>query len=198
MIHPATELRLVDPEIGCGVFATAPIACGTIVWILCRFDLIFTPREAAALPAPYQPIIEKYAYVDADGNQILCWDNGRYVNHSCDPAMLGVGRGFEIAVRDIPRGEQITCDYGGLNLTTELACRCGAPACRGTIGGDDVLRRWPELDARTAAALRHARRVTQPLLPFARDAAMFWDWADGRVAVPSHRAFHAAARADAS
>ena len=48
------------------------------------------------------------------------------------------------------RGEQITCEYGGLNLTTELDCRCGAPACRGTIGGEDVLLLWPELDARTA------------------------------------------------
>lgn len=195
MMHPATELRLVDEEIGLGVFATEPIPRGTVAWVLCRFDLIFTPREAAALPAAYQPIIARYAYIDADGNQILCWDNGRYVNHSCDPAMLGVGRGFEVAVRDIGRGEQITCDYGGLNLSTPLACSCGAANCRGVIGDADVLQNWSELDARTARALRHARAVEQPLLPFANDAALFWDWVDGRVATPSHRDFHACARA---
>jgi len=31
MIHPRTELREVDPVIGCGVFATALISKGTIV-----------------------------------------------------------------------------------------------------------------------------------------------------------------------
>ncbi len=196
MMHPATELRFVDPEVGYGVFATEPIPRGTVVWILCRFDMIFTPRAVAALPAPYQPIIERYAYGDADGNHVLCWDSARYLNHSCDPAMLGVGRDFEIAARDIARDEEITCEYGGLNLTTALDCRCGAPACRGSIGGEDVLLLWPELDARTARALRHARDVDQPLLPFARDAAQFWDWADRRAAVPSHRTYCTASRAE--
>ncbi len=195
MIHPAAELRFVSPEVGYGVFATEPIPRGTIAWTLCRFDMIFSPIEVADLPAPYWPIIEKYGYTDADGNQILCWDNGRYVNHSCDPAMLGVGGSFDIAVRDIARGEEITCDYAGLNLTTALACRCGTSSCRGVIGGDDVLRIWPELDARIAQALRHARDVAQPLLPFAPDAALFWDWADGRAVMPSHRALRELAQA---
>lgn len=194
MMHPATELRFINPEVGYGVFAVEPIPCGTVAWILCRFDMVFTPAEAVGLPAPYRPIIEKYAYTDAEGNHILCWDHGRYVNHSCDPAMLGVGRGFEIAVRDIAPGDEITCEYGGLNLATEMECRCGALDCRGVIGGEDVLRLWPELDQRIARTLRHARHVAQPLLPFAGAAAQFWDWADGRAAVPSHRAYLAQPR----
>ena len=191
MMHPSTELRFINPEVGYGVFAVEPILCGTVIWILCRFDMVFSPGEAAALPAPYQPIIDKYAYTDCEGNQILCWDHGRYVNHSCDPAMLGVGRGFEVAVRDIAPGQEITCEYGGLNLATEMCCCCGAPGCRGVIGGSDVLRLWPELDRRVAQTLACARQVPQPLLPFAENAAQFWDWVDGRAAVPSHCAYHA-------
>lgn len=192
MMHPATELRPVDPEIGLGVFATAPIPRGTVTWILCRFDLVFAPPDVAALPPPYRAIVDRYAYVDADANSILCWDAGRYVNHSCDPPMLGVGRGFEIAVRDIAVGEQITCDYGGLNLTAPLPCRCGSPRCRGTIDADDVLRRWPDLDRAVRGALDVARAVPQPLLAYAPDPATFWAWVDGRSPVPSHRAYRAA------
>ena len=79
------ELRLIDDDVGYGVFATAPIPRGTVTWTLCRLDIVFTPIEAAALPAPYRPIIDKYAYGDADGNLILCWDNARFINHSCKP-----------------------------------------------------------------------------------------------------------------
>lgn len=194
MIHPATELRFVSPEIGYGVFAREPIPRGTIVWVLCRLDLIFTADQVSAFPPAYQPIFDRYAYSDAAGRHILCWDAARYINHSCDPAMLGVGDQVEIAVRDIAAGEELTCEYANLNLTEPMPCRCGAPNCRGTIGGDDVLTLWPDLDRRVAAALGHARGVPQPLLAFARDPDGFWAHADGRVPVPSHRDFHAAGR----
>lgn len=192
MIHPATELRFIGPGIGYGVFATAPIPRGTIVWILCHLDMVFAPGEAAKLPPAYKKIIDHYAYIDGAGNHVLCWDNGRYVNHSCDPAMLGVGTDFEVATRDIAPGEEITCEYGGLNLETPMPCACGAPSCRGTIGGEDVLKLWPDLDRRTAEALACGRGIEQPLLDYARDARLFWDYVDGRVPVPSHRAYFSA------
>ena len=111
MIHPATELRFVSPEIGLGVFAREAIPKGTIVWTLCRLDIVLTPHEAAALPAPYQPILDRYAYTDWEGRVVLCWDHGRYINHSCDPVMVGIGNEIEIAVRDIAAGDQLTCEY---------------------------------------------------------------------------------------
>ncbi len=198
MIHPATELRFISEEIGYGVFAREPIPRGTILWVLCRLDMIFTPKEVAAFPPPYQPVLEQYSYIDAEGRVILCWDHGRYVNHSCEPAMLAVGGDFEIAVRDIAADEQVTCEYGHLNLIEPMACRCGAPRCRGLVASGDVLTLWPDLDRRTAIALPNARKVLQPLLPFARDASQFWDWVDGRARPPSHRDYHAAARRSAT
>ncbi len=194
MIHPATELRFINPEIGYGVFAREPIPRGTILWALCRLDMVFTRQELAAFPAPYQPILERYCYTDAEGRLILCWDHGRYINHSCEPGMLSVGGDLEIAVRDIAADEEVTCEYGHLNLIEPMECHCGAPGCRGKVDADDVLTLWPDLDRRVAEALPNARNVPQPLLPFARDAAKFWRWVDGRSPLPSHRDYLAVAR----
>ena len=191
MIHPATELRFISPDIGYGVFAREPIASGTIVWALCSLDMIFTAAEVAAFSPAYQPIFDHYAYTDGAGRVILCWDHGRFVNHSCDPAILSVGGDFEMAVRDIAAGEEITCEYGNLNLTEPMECQCGAVGCRGVIHGDDVLRLWPELDRRVAELLPQARAVPQPLLEFARDSASFWNWIEGRAPLPSYREYYA-------
>lgn len=189
MIHPAAELRFVSPEIGYGVFAREPIPKGTLLWVLCQLDIIFSRAEAAALPPPYQPILERYAYTDAAGQVILCWDHGRYLNHSCDPTMLGVGGAMEIAVRDVAAGDEITCEYATLNLSQPMECRCAAPGCRGLIDSTDLSRLSPDLDRRVEAALACARSVPQPLLAYVQDPGRFWAWADGRAPVPSSRSF---------
>src|SRR5262245_53117058 len=115
MIHPHTELRFIDDNVGYGVFATEPIPRGTIVWALCRFDRVLTPDEAFAMPTAYQDVLARYAYLDREGRYVLCWDFGRYVNHSCEPSMLGLGPELEILVRDVARGDHITCEYASLN-----------------------------------------------------------------------------------
>ena len=84
-----------------------PHAKGTIVWTLCRLDIVLTPYEAATLSAPYQPIVDRYAYTDWEGRVVLCWEHGRYINHSCDPVMVGIGNEIEIAVRDIAAGDEL-------------------------------------------------------------------------------------------
>ena len=71
-------------------------------------------RLVAALPAFYRPYLDRYGYEDARGDTVLCWDHARFVNHSCDASCLAAGNGFEIAVKDIHPGEQLTDDYAGL------------------------------------------------------------------------------------
>jgi hypothetical protein len=198
MIHPATELRFINDDIGYGVFARRAIPRGTVLWVLCRLDMVFTAAEAAAFPPPYRPILDRYAYTDGRGRVVLCWDHGRYVNHSCDPVMLGVGNDVEIAVRDIAAGEELTCEYATLNPTEAMVCHCGAGACRGVVGPDDVLTLWPDLDRRVAATLPSARAVAQPLLPYMDDAEAFWACVDGRAPLPSCRDYHLAARRQAA
>jgi hypothetical protein len=187
MIHPDTELRFIGPEIGYGVFALAPIPRGTVVWVLCGLDMILSAAQIAAFGPQYRPILDRYAYIDNAGRHVLCWDAGRYVNHGCEPAMLGVGSEFEIAVRDITEGEEMTCEYATLNITEPMRCRCGSEKCREIVDSGDLSRLWPEFDRRVVAALADARSVAQPLMAFARDPDTFWSWVDGRASRPSHR-----------
>ena len=189
MMHPDTELRFISERIGYGVFATKPIPRGTVVWILCAFDRIYTRGEVADMPDAYQRLIGRYAYVAGDGRYVLCWDHGRYVNHSCDPSMLGVGQSLEFAVRDITAGEEITCEYGGLNIASPLRCYCGAPNCRGWIRAEDVLHHAERWDAQARLAVALSAAVPQPLLPFLMDPEEYQDVVSGRRPIPSQREY---------
>jgi SET domain-containing protein len=63
-------------------------------------------------------------------------DPMRYTNHSCAPnARLSIanGRVEFYALRVIAPGEEITVDYGETHHAGQLACRCGAPRCRGAL-----------------------------------------------------------------
>jgi hypothetical protein len=184
MMHPDTRLRFIDADMGHGVFATQFIPRGTITWALDEFDQILSPDRVLSLPNLSREIIERYAYVDAAGDYVLCWDLGRYVNHACRPTSRGVGPHIEIAVRDIRPGEQLTSDYAELNVS-------GDPQCRGVVGADDVLGQWQEWDAVVGAAVPLLNQVPQPLWPFVKDQ----DWIDsvlsGREPLPSRRSYRA-------
>ena len=189
MIHPDTELRYKNAEVGYGVFATRAIPAGTIVWTLCPLDRRFSAAERAALAPASRELVDLYAYVDAAGDFILCWDHGRFVNHSCQPAMVGLGPEIEVAVRDLAPGDELSCDYGSLNLLQPLACRCGAAACRSEISAGDLLRIADELDHAAAQVLPRIGQVTQPLMPFVRDAGRLSEWLAGASQPPSSRSY---------
>ena len=168
MIHPASELRHVSAEVGVGVFATEFIPRGTLLWVFDEFDRVLTPAQIDRLPPTLRSVVDTYAYVRSDGNSVLCWDLGRYMNHSCEPASRGVGESFEVAVRDIRPGDELTCEYGSLNLIDSLACRCRAATCRGLIRRDDPVRLHQLWDAEAAAAFARSAALEQPLLPYAK------------------------------
>jgi hypothetical protein len=111
----------------------------------------------------YKQVLDKYAYLDRHGDLILCWDNSRYMNHSCEATCLSAGYDFEVAVRDVLPGEELTDDYGTLNLESSFLCACSLPTCRGEIEPGDNARnadRWDELLREAFPAIR---RVSQPL-----------------------------------
>jgi hypothetical protein len=169
MIHPHTELRLVNETIGHGVFATRFIPRGTIIWVRDEFDQSFTREEFDQMTEPYRRILEKYSYVDARGHLVLCWDHSRYFNHSCNANCLGAGYDFEIAVRDIRAGEELTDDYGTLNLREPFLCLCGHPTCRGRIAPDDMIRHADRWDALVQAAFVLIPQAAQPLWPLLKE-----------------------------
>lgn len=148
------------------MFATEPIPMGTITWVLDPLDQVFDAERARALEPRMGALFEKYTWLTAQGERILCWDFAKFMNHSCDATSLSPGLAFEIAVRDIEAGEQLTCDYGSLNLERAFDCRCGAPSCRGVVRPEDFERCAPDWDARLQRAFPCLPRVRQPL----------WDW----------------------
>lgn len=185
MLHPDTELRFVSPEIGHGVFATRPIPKGTVVWVRDPFDQTFSPERVARMTPRERGILARWAYVDGRGDTILCWDHARFFNHSCDAACLAPGWDFEIAVRDVPAGGELTDDYGTLGLEEPFHCLCGSPRCRGTLLPDDMLRLAGAWDARVASAFPLLRSVEQPLWDLIADRAAVESALAGRIPLPS-------------
>ncbi len=116
MIHPDTELKFISNEVGYGVVATKHIPAGTITWVLDKLDREFSPLDFQNMEPIYQNILDTYTFRNNQGNFVLCWDNGRFVNHSFNSNCLTTAYDFEIAVRDIQPGEQLTDDYGYLNI----------------------------------------------------------------------------------
>ena len=165
-MHPDTELRRVSDAIGYGVFATRRIPRGTITWSRCLLDRGFRAEDLRAFPQDYAEHLEKYGYRDRDGALVLCWDYARFMNHACAPACVSPGFDFDVAVRDIERGDELTCDYGMLNLTEPFDCACARPGCRGTIAPTD----WSVMTARWDALVRdvfaQVTQVAQPLRAF--------------------------------
>jgi len=162
MIHPDTQLNVVSPKLGYGVFATHLIPKGTIVYIKDALEIAI-PVDSPLLDRPeYEQVIRKYSYIEA-GKHIISWDIEKYVNHSCDSNTLSTGYGFEIVVRDIEPGEELRDDYGPFNVDYEFACGCGAKACRGKIRQADFSTHAPHWDSRVKEALTFYHQVEQPL-----------------------------------
>lgn len=165
MLHPNTEVRFINQQVGHGVFATRPIPAGTAVWALDRFDRVWREDEVRALEPVYQEILEKYCFRDREGSWVFCWDNTRYINHSFRPTCIATPYQFEIAVVDIAAGQEITNDYGFFNIIEPFDCLPEDGIARTRVLPDDLLRCAPEWDRQLAAAFARFQQVAQPLAP---------------------------------
>lgn len=136
---------------GSGVFTDAFIAAGQP--ILTVEGPLMTPEE---LTDPYE---EARAYQVGPRLYISPRDPyGPFMNHACEPNC-----GFRIllaprvvatlvAIRDIRAGEELSFDYATIARDDpwRMACSCGSPRCRGTIGEfqdlpPDLQRRYIDL-----------------------------------------------------
>lgn len=163
MIHPSTKLVHINNTVGYGLYATAFIPKGTITYVKDPLELEVSPAQMASFEKPLLDAIEKYSYKDERGYMIMSWDMGKYVNHSCDANTMSSGYGFEIAIRDIEIGEQLTDEYGIFNLEEDMICYCGAHNCRKTIQPEDFDNYYAEWDTKLIPALKTIPFVDQPL-----------------------------------
>src|SRR5690554_2689935 len=164
MIHPHTELKWISKEIGYGVVATQFIPAGTITWVLDKLDREFSEDKLAKFPALYRTILETYCYRNNKGKYVLCWDNGRYVNHSFKSNCLSTAYDFEIAIRDIQVGEELTDDYGYLNVTEPFK-GINEGTRRKTVYPDDLLKHHKTWDKKLIQNFPKIIAVEQPLKP---------------------------------
>ncbi len=163
MIHPDTEVRHVSDQIGYGVFAKKLIPKGTIVYAKDSLEIEVTDTQYAKHNKTMQDVIEKYSYIDERGIRILSWDFAKYVNHNCNRNTISTGYGFEVAIRDIQAGDEITDEYGIFNLDGSFPCGCGAKNCRGIIQPEDLDNLAPIWDVEIKDALMNLFKVDQPL-----------------------------------
>ncbi len=163
MIHPDTELRFINEQIGYGVVALKPIPKGTITWANDKLDRKFTPKEVRSMDLLYQQVLDKYTYRNAEGHYILCWDNARFVNHSSNSNCMTTAYEFEIAIRDIAPGGELTDDYGYLNLEEPFEVIPEPGSNRHIIYPDDLLRYYPQWDEALLKSFPRIMEVDQPL-----------------------------------
>jgi len=65
-----------------------------------------------------------------------------FINHSCDPNCGLRGEITFIAIDDIQKNEELTCDYAFIdNEDYTFECTCGSKMCRGTVTGYDWKRK---------------------------------------------------------
>lgn len=125
---------------GNGLFATAPIAAGEIVLVL--GGTVIDDRQLTDLqPHSSLAIAEGLNLMQDDD------DPSQFGNHSCDPNLWMSDAVTVVARRNIEQQEELTIDYALMTVGAwQMDCRCGAPACRTTITGDN----WqsPELQRR--------------------------------------------------
>ncbi|MDX9881011.1 MAG: SET domain-containing protein-lysine N-methyltransferase [Prolixibacteraceae bacterium] len=162
MIHPDTELQFISEEIGYGVVARKLIKKGTITWAFDQLDREYCPEQIVAMDEVYRDVLMTYTFRNRKGNHIFCWDHGRYVNHSFRPNCMATAYNFEIAIRDIRAGEQLTNDYGYLNIIEAFR-----PYHEGTrrkvVYPDDLLRYSGIWDRKIFPAFLKIRKTEQLL-----------------------------------
>jgi uncharacterized protein len=164
MIHPDTEVRFISAEKGYGLVATKLIPKGTITWVNDALDQLFTREEIASLPHITRDYLEKYCFTNKNGDMVLCGDNGKYVNHSFTPSCFSTPYDFEIAIRDIAPGEELTDDYGYLNVEKPFPAMDEGTS-RTIVYPDDILNFHKEWDALIKENAPKVFTVPQPLRP---------------------------------
>jgi hypothetical protein len=166
MLHPHTELRFVSQDIGYGIFATAFIPKGTITWVKDELDRIIPREDLAKFTPGNLENLMKYTYRNSNGDYVFCWDLTRYVNHSFFPNSMLTTLGFEIAIKDIQPGEELTNDYGTLNIIEPFQCASHPGHAREFVCPDDLARFHKGWDSQIQAAFPSLQKVGQPLDKF--------------------------------
>ncbi|MBZ0172355.1 MAG: SET domain-containing protein, partial [Phycisphaerales bacterium] len=154
-----------NEQIGHGVVATRNIPKGTITWVQDKLDREFTSDHVESLGGAYLDILDKYCFRNQQGQWVLCWDHARFVNHSFNSNCLTTAYSFEVAIRDIRAGEEITDDYGYLNIREPFRA-LDEGAERKIVYPDDLTRYHAIWDEQLRQVWPCIPKTKQPLREF--------------------------------
>jgi uncharacterized protein len=113
---------------GKGVFANRDFKKGEVVM---KWDtsIILTKKEVSNLPES-----EKRYVNSSQDKYFLQQSPVRFVNHSCDPNTKVVDGSFDIAIKEIKKGDEITSNYPSLLASNGVTkCNCGSNNCKKII-----------------------------------------------------------------
>lgn len=191
MIHPHTRLEWINDKKGFGVIATRPIPLGTITWVQDELDAIYPPYFLDKLKPLSRTMLDKYSFRNNRGEFILCWDIAKYVNHSFSSNCLSTAYNFEVAIRDIEDGEELTDDYGYLNLTESFVPEDEGLE-RKSVEPDDILKYHPNWDRKLKKVFPFIPQVDQPLFDLLPDKVKIdiIEVARGNKKMPSTKILH--------
>ena len=106
---------------GIGVFATSNIRKGQLIWKFDEnFKLCWSEKKFNKLHPIAQAYIRKHGAKESHNMWYLDIDNTKYINHSSSPNLLFVSSKNKsdygdimsgVALCNIKKGEEITCDY---------------------------------------------------------------------------------------
>lgn len=161
-MHPHTEVRFISNEVGHGVVAIKDIPKGTITWVQDELDIVYTPEDVEKMNVFSKEMIDKYTFRNGKGNFVMCWDISKYVNHSFKSNCISTAYDFEIAVRDIKAGEELTDDYGYLNVTEAFDAQ-DEGTDRTKVLPDDLKNYHEMWDSHLERAFPLIDKVDQPL-----------------------------------
>ena len=166
MMHPHTACKMVNEIVGLGVFATQDIPKGTITWVNDGLDIRIEKKALEKLPSVCQDYIEKYSYVkDPSEDCIINWDHARYMNHCCFSNTLCTAYNFDVAIVDIKKNEQITCDYRMFDpCDSEMLLSCQKKNCLKQLKKQKLRPIIDVWDKKIQDALYELRKLPQQLL----------------------------------
>ena len=129
MARERPELRVGPAEgKGQGVFAAERIEPGQLVWDYQGEEKWIKDIPEELWQYSFQVDYDRYV-VPEKGSP------GWYMNHSCEPNCLVMGRTRIVAARRIEPGEEVTFDYS-TNVGWEgfaMECKCGRATCRKVV-----------------------------------------------------------------
>lgn len=140
MLHPLIKCVNFGVIEGNGLIAQGLIHEGEVIY---RCDLgsehvlLLPIEEVLGWPEEKRATYIKYSYQYDATRLSFEDDDGRFMNHSCDPNTWSLFGDDDIMVarRDIQPGEEVTYDYATtqVDMPLHFECRCGSANCRGIV-----------------------------------------------------------------